>query len=85
MTIEKPKFTVNFSFSIQKPCPEQSASFLSRLFFTWFDPLAWKGYRRPLEHKDLWEMNVEDTSKEIMPLFLKYWSKSVAKAAGTDP
>lgn len=30
-------------------------------------------------------MNVEDTSKEIMPLFQKYWNKSVAKVAGTDP
>lgn len=62
-----------------------SASFLSRTFFTWFDPLAWQGYRTPLEHKDLWDMNVEDSSKEIMPIFLKHWNKSVAKAAGTDP
>lgn len=69
----------------EKPCPESAASFLSRLFFTWFDALALKGYRNPLEHKDLWDMNVEDSSKEIMPLFMKHWNKSVAKAAGTDP
>lgn len=66
----------------QKPYPEQGASFLSRLFYTWFDPLAWKGYRRPLEQKDLWDMNPEDSSKEIMPIFLKYWDRSVAKASG---
>lgn len=64
------------------PYPEQGASFLSRLFYTWFDPLAWKGYRRPLEQKDLWDMNPEDSSKEIMPLFIRYWDRAVAKASG---
>ncbi len=44
--------------------------------------MAWKGYRNPLEQKDLWDMNPEDTSKEVMPLFAKYWNQSVAKAAG---
>lgn len=70
---------------LQRACPETSAGFLSRLFFTWFDPLAWKGYRNPLENKDLWDMNAEDSSKEIMPIFLKYWYRSVAKATGKDP
>lgn len=56
---------------------------MSKLFFAWFDRLALKGYRNPLEHKDLWDMNPEDTSKEVMPLFAKHWEKSVAKAAGT--
>lgn len=65
-----------------KPYPEQGASFLSRLLYTWFDPLAWKGYKRPLEQKDLWDMNPEDSSKEIMPIFLKYWDQAVAKASG---
>lgn len=32
-----------------KPYPELGASFLSRLVYAWFDPLAWKGYRKPLE------------------------------------
>lgn len=66
----------------KKPYPEQGSSFLSRLFYTWFDPLAWKGYRKPLEQPDLWDMNPEDSSKEIMPIFLKYWDRAVAKASG---
>lgn len=66
----------------KKPYPEQGASFLSRLFYTWFDPLAWKGYRKPLEQPDLWDMNPEDSSKEIMPIFMKYWDRAVAKASG---
>lgn len=47
--------------------------------------MAWKGYRNPLVNEDLWSMNPEDTSKEVMPLFAKYWQKSVAKAAGIHP
>lgn len=66
----------------KQPYPEQGASFLSRLFYTWFDPLAWKGFRRPLEQKDLWDMNPEDSSKEIMPKFIAYWDRAVAKASG---
>lgn len=62
------------------PCPESQSSFLSKMFFAWFDKLAWKGYRNPLEHKDLWDMNPEDTCKEVMPLFAKHWNKSVARA-----
>jgi ATP-binding cassette, subfamily C (CFTR/MRP), member 1 len=54
---------------------------VSRLFFGWFDPLAWKGYKDPLQNEDLWEMKPEDTSKEVMPLFMKYWKQSVAKAS----
>ncbi|GLH03627.1 Multidrug resistance protein homolog 49 [Gryllus bimaculatus] len=65
----------------ENPCPEQGASFLSRLFFGWFDALALKGFRRPLETKDLWNMNPEDTAHEIIPRFDKYWQKSVEKSA----
>ncbi|XP_055308510.1 multidrug resistance-associated protein 1-like, partial [Sitodiplosis mosellana] len=65
-----------------KPYPELGASFLSRLSYAWFDALAWKGYRKPLEQSDLWDMNPEDSSKEVMPVFLKYWDRAVAKASG---
>ncbi|XP_055295955.1 multidrug resistance-associated protein 1 isoform X2 [Sitodiplosis mosellana] len=65
-----------------KPYPELGASFLSRLSYAWFDALAWKGYRKPLEQSDLWDMNPEDSSKEVMPVFLKYWNRAVAKASG---
>lgn len=62
-----------------KTCPEISASFLSRMFFGWFDPLAWYGFRKPLEHKDLWDMKPEDSAGEVMPEFAKYWNKTIAK------
>lgn len=60
----------------ENPCPEERASFLSRLFFTWFDPMAWKGYRHPLEKADLWDIDQKMASKEIRPLFMKYWDNA---------
>ncbi|XP_076239794.1 multidrug-Resistance like Protein 1 isoform X1 [Calliopsis andreniformis] len=65
---------------VEKPCPEQQASFPSKIFFTWFDSMAWKGFRKPLETTDLWSMNPEDTAKEIVPMFNKYWDKSSQKS-----
>lgn len=63
-----------------KPYPEVGASFLSRILYNWFIPMVWKGYRKPLEGKDLWNINVEDSSNEIVAVFLKYWNRAVGKA-----
>ncbi|KAI5710680.1 hypothetical protein M8J75_010653 [Diaphorina citri] len=65
----------------ENPSPEYRASFPSKLIFAWFDRMAWLGYRKPLENKDLWNLNHEDTSKEIVPLFDKHWNESLRKAA----
>ncbi len=34
--------------------PEKYSSFLSLVVFAWFDPLAWKGWRRLLAYEELW-------------------------------
>ncbi|XP_054263384.1 multidrug resistance-associated protein 1 isoform X4 [Macrosteles quadrilineatus] len=65
--------------TVERLCPERASSFPSKLTFSWFTPLAWKGYRVPLEAHDLWHMNFEDTAKEIVPRFDKYWDELVAK------
>uniref|UniRef100_V5I844 ABC-type glutathione-S-conjugate transporter n=1 Tax=Anoplophora glabripennis TaxID=217634 RepID=V5I844_ANOGL len=64
----------------ERPCPEENVSFLSRLLFSWFDSLAWTGFRKPLETTDLWDMNPEDTAKEVVPLFEKNWLKVLEKS-----
>ncbi|XP_018568582.1 multidrug resistance-associated protein 1-like [Anoplophora glabripennis] len=64
----------------ERPCPEENVSFLSRLLFSWFDSLAWTGFRKPLETTDLWDMNPVDTSKEVVPLFEKHWLKVLEKS-----
>ncbi|XP_052866595.1 multidrug resistance-associated protein 1 isoform X2 [Anopheles cruzii] len=66
-----------------KDCPELAASFPSRIFFAWFDRLAWVGFRKPLEVEDLWHMKPEDSSKEVVPGFLQHWNKTLAKTYQT--
>uniref|UniRef100_A0A8C4V7C5 Multidrug resistance-associated protein 1 n=1 Tax=Falco tinnunculus TaxID=100819 RepID=A0A8C4V7C5_FALTI len=61
------------------PCPESSASFLSRITFWWITGLMVQGYRRPLEAKDLWSLNKEDKSEEIVPGLARNWAKEWAK------
>ncbi|XP_022900245.2 multidrug resistance-associated protein 1 isoform X2 [Onthophagus taurus] len=68
-----------------KPCPELKSSFLSKIFYAWFDPLAWKGYRNPLETKDLWDMNPSDAAYEVVPQYEKHWKKILAKSKGDVP
>ncbi|XP_050541854.1 multidrug resistance-associated protein 1 isoform X1 [Daktulosphaira vitifoliae] len=65
---------------VEKPCPEVKASYPSRILFSWFDTMAWTGYKRPLEAKDLWSMNYEDSSREVVPIFDKHWERSLIKA-----
>ncbi|NWW72978.1 MRP3 protein, partial [Climacteris rufus] len=61
------------------PCPELSSGFLSRLTFWWFTSMAIHGYKRPLEDKDLWSLNEDDTSKTIVQQLSKEWDREKAE------
>ncbi|NWT03499.1 MRP1 protein, partial [Mionectes macconnelli] len=61
------------------PCPEFSASFLSRITFWWISGLMIRGYRSPLEAKDLWSLNKDDKSEEIVPDLARNWAKEWSK------
>ncbi|XP_029456115.1 canalicular multispecific organic anion transporter 2 isoform X2 [Rhinatrema bivittatum] len=61
--------------SESNPCPESTAGFLSRLTFWWFTRMAVLGYKRPLEDKDLWSLNEDDTAKVVINNLLKEWEK----------
>uniref|UniRef100_A0A6I8NZ47 ATP binding cassette subfamily C member 3 n=1 Tax=Ornithorhynchus anatinus TaxID=9258 RepID=A0A6I8NZ47_ORNAN len=75
------------------PCPEANAGFLSRLTFWWFTRMAILGYRRPLEEKDLWSLNEDDTSQVVVQRLLREWDRQKNMtfatkgngAAGGDP
>uniref|UniRef100_A0A9L0SLR3 Multidrug resistance-associated protein 1 n=1 Tax=Equus caballus TaxID=9796 RepID=A0A9L0SLR3_HORSE len=62
------------------PCPESSASFLSRITFWWITGMMVQGYRQPLESADLWSLNKEDMSEQVVPILVKNWKKECAKA-----
>ncbi|CAG7830574.1 unnamed protein product, partial [Allacma fusca] len=63
----------------EKPCPEKGSSYLNRILFSWYDTLAWRGWRRPLEHTDLWALNPEDTSRAIVPKFDACFKRGLEK------
>ncbi|CAG9578808.1 unnamed protein product [Danaus chrysippus] len=60
-------------------CPENASGFPSRLTFSWFDPLALTGFRRSLVESDLWALNPQDSSKEVVPKFDKFWERTLNK------
>nr|XP_051703446.1 multidrug resistance-associated protein 1 isoform X1 [Oryctolagus cuniculus] len=62
------------------PCPESGASFLSRITFWWITGLMVRGYRQPLTSNDLWSLNKEDTSEQVVPVLVKNWEKECAKS-----
>lgn len=61
------------------PNPEIKASFIRKLLFIWFEPMTWRGFRKPLETQDMWDIRPDDTSRAMVPDFDKYWLESVAK------
>ncbi|XP_051926934.1 ATP-binding cassette sub-family C member 3-like isoform X3 [Hippocampus zosterae] len=61
-------------------CPESTAGFLSTMTFWWFTSMAVKGYKLPLEAKDLWSLNVRDSATVLVPKLLIEWEKEQAKA-----
>ncbi|KAL3269849.1 hypothetical protein HHI36_008907 [Cryptolaemus montrouzieri] len=69
----------------KKPCPEGESGFLSRLLFSWFDKLAWLGYRKPLVTDDLWDLKPEDSAIEVVPIFNKHWQATLKKCYGSTP
>lgn len=69
----------NVCTSDQNPSPEEGASFPSRMVYQWFDRMAWRGFKAPLEMKDLWDLNLSDQSKQVVPDFNRQWTKSLEK------
>uniref|UniRef100_A0A673IM37 Canalicular multispecific organic anion transporter 2-like n=1 Tax=Sinocyclocheilus rhinocerous TaxID=307959 RepID=A0A673IM37_9TELE len=76
---EKPPL---FSSVVTDPnvCPETTAGFLSKMTFWWFTCMAIKGYKSPLENKDLWSLNKHDSSELVVPNLLNEWEVEKSKA-----
>uniref|UniRef100_A0A672M3F7 ABC-type glutathione-S-conjugate transporter n=1 Tax=Sinocyclocheilus grahami TaxID=75366 RepID=A0A672M3F7_SINGR len=66
-------------------CPEITAGFLSKMTFWWFTSMAIKGYKSPLENKDLWSLNKQDSSELVVPNLLNEWEVEKSKAQSVNP
>lgn len=63
------------NIKVNNPSPEETSGFPARLIFSWFDPMIWKGFKKPLEFTDLWDMKQIDSSAEVVPAFEKNYHK----------
>ncbi|KAM3913418.1 ATP-binding cassette sub-family C member 2-like [Leptodactylus fuscus] len=72
--------SISETSDLSKKNPELTASFLSRITFSWYDSMVIKGHKKPLVMEDLWELNKEDQTKHICEAFDKTMKTEVAKA-----
>ncbi|XP_061083514.1 ATP-binding cassette sub-family C member 2-like [Conger conger] len=63
-----------------KKNPEQGASFLSRITFSWLNSMVVSGYRRPLVQEDLWDLKEEDGTDYICQGFEETMKWELMKA-----
>ncbi|KAM6263588.1 ATP-binding cassette sub-family C member 2 isoform 2-T2 [Spheniscus humboldti] len=65
---------------IRKKNPEVTASFLSSITFEWYTSMVFKGYRKPLEIEDIWELKGKDKTRAIYTVLEKNMKTAVRKA-----
>ncbi|XP_022245979.1 multidrug resistance-associated protein 1-like isoform X2 [Limulus polyphemus] len=63
----------------QIECPEEKASFLSKITFWWFTGTAILGYQKPLVMEDMWKLSTKNTTSGILLKFDKYWIPALKK------
>ena len=57
----------------KKICPIETASFPSKLTFSWLDRIVWTGYRRPLSIDDLWQVRLTDRARKLFERYNEIW------------
>lgn len=65
----------------ENPSPELKAGALDQLFFQWFSTTTWIGFKRPLTEDDVYDVNPQFTSNELVPIFDKNFERSIQKNA----
>lgn len=55
------------------PCPEAKANIVSRLFLGWVFRLVLKGWKKPLEDPDLWELRHFERGSHTTESVLRHW------------
>ncbi|XP_040290619.1 canalicular multispecific organic anion transporter 1-like [Bufo bufo] len=72
--------SISETSDLSKKNPELTASFFSRVTFSWYDSIVVKGFRRPLVMEDLWELSKENQTQHNYEAFDKARKVEVAKA-----
>ncbi|KAK7101675.1 hypothetical protein V1264_020017 [Littorina saxatilis] len=69
-----------FPPGVRKPCPEPTASWWSRLTFSWTKELLDKAYSGKLTEKDIFLLLPSDSSSNVVPRFTRAWAREVTKS-----
>ncbi|KAM1350686.1 hypothetical protein ACFX14_004730 [Malus domestica] len=60
-------------------CPERHANILSRMLFSWVNPLMKLGYQRPITEKDVWKLDTWDRTETLNNKFQACWAQERRK------
>ncbi|XP_044733468.1 multidrug resistance-associated protein 1-like [Chrysoperla carnea] len=60
--------------------PEEESSFLSRIFYTWFDIIAYKARKTALSFHHLWAIGEERSAGYISLKFDYFWKQAIHKS-----
>ena len=56
-----------------------TATYPSKLFFSWFDRVIYTGSKKPLEPADLYSLQPSDSAKIISQVWKRNWAKEVER------
>ena len=60
---------------IDRPIPEERATFLSQITWWWMNGLIWRGYRRALDRTDLWSLPRTEMTATCASAFRNIWER----------
>ena len=66
---DRNKYNNPITIKGENPCPMRKSSYLSQLLYFWAEPFVWQGYKNPLSLSDLWDLDSNLTSNELVPKF----------------
>ncbi|POO04135.1 hypothetical protein TorRG33x02_004390 [Trema orientale] len=59
--------------------PERHANIISRIFFSWMNPLMKLAYQRPITEKDVWKLDTWDRAETLNAKFQRCWVEESRK------
>ncbi|XP_054584878.1 ATP-binding cassette sub-family C member 2 [Eptesicus fuscus] len=60
--------------------PSLTASFLSKITFSWYDSIVLKGYKQPLTLEDVWDVDEQSKTKMLVSKFETHMAGELLKA-----
>ncbi|XP_066253825.1 multidrug resistance-associated protein 1-like isoform X2 [Euwallacea similis] len=78
ITDARPK--VDVYANLENPSPIPDTSYPGRIFYTYYDSLLFKGFKRQLTPKDMWNLEYDCEAKNLVSTFEDEFQRRVAKS-----